>query len=59
MDIGRAFPVNIERDKIIGRLKELITEKDPKAFADVQSYLYHVDIADDKDMMAQRKSLPS
>jgi len=61
VDIGRAFPVDIEKDKTIGQSKELIIEKDPKTFADVQSYLfdlYHVDIADDKDMMANAKAYP-
>jgi len=61
VDIGRAFPVDIEKNETIGWLKGLITERDPKTFADVQSYLldlYHVDIADDKDMMANVKAYP-
>ena len=61
VDEGRAFPIKIEKNETIGWLREVIKEKEPKIFANADSEyldLYHVDIAEDINLMADVKAYP-
>jgi hypothetical protein len=55
------FPIEIEKSKTVGWLKGLIKQEMSKLFADIDSNslnLYHVDIADDRQLVAKVKAYP-
>ena len=56
------FTVEIAKSELVGVLKQLIKEKDPDTFAGIEVNfldLYHVEITDDDELVANVKAHPS